>query len=147
MKRIISIFLLLVMLVVGLQPVLNMHFCGGDLLSVSIVERSDEGGCCCADKGHEPKAESNEASSLFLANEHRNCCVQQQIEIATDQYQVQSFELSKLLLSLNHIWLAWDYTINYINPGHSVSIQHLFPPGGLNKLNLDLLAFVCVYRI
>ncbi len=48
MRRVISLFFLLIMVAVGIHPMLTMHFCKGQLASVSIMK---EAKVCCVDMG------------------------------------------------------------------------------------------------
>ncbi len=160
MKRIVSIFLLLLMLVVGAHPVLAMHFCEGNLHSVGILDNDIEKSCC-DDMANMPQynepqsccAENSDATSHHkesgLSKSHEDCCDIQKIKISTDDYQRQERQLNTnhILLSFDNVWFTLNYIINSIEPDNTVEVRQTFPPGGLINQHVDLLTYICIYRI
>ncbi|OJV91802.1 MAG: hypothetical protein BGO34_06705 [Bacteroidia bacterium 44-10] len=152
MKKVISIFLLLLMLVIGMHPVLAMHYCAGELYSFGVLSNEIEESCC--GDMEMPQQEDNSCHTTPNAQEnnvlpsHENCCDIQQIELSTDDYQhqVQQFNLNKLLPSYENVWLVLNMLIPTENDGIT-KISQYFPPGGLSLQNVDLLTYICIYRI
>lgn len=156
MKRIIAVFLLFLMLLVGIRPVLAMHFCHGNLSSVSFINDGLTDKSCCASTDHrqhktsERNGEANDnASTPLISDIHKNCCDFQKIELSTDDYNHHADQLSlnTLYPTFDNVSLILNYLANCINPDETIIAQHIFPPEGLNKLTLDLLTFICIYRI
>lgn len=154
MRRIISILLLLTMLVTGAHPVFAMHFCEGKLFSVNLVNNQREHSCCekmvkMSEEDCNNKMQSqNDASSTFFKMKN-SCCDFKQVKLSTDDFnnQLQQFNFNNIHLSFENVWLVLYSALNYLEPQFSVTVQHIFPPGGLNKSNLDLLTYICTYRI
>lgn len=161
MKRIVSIFLLLLMLVVGAHPVLAMHFCEGNLYSVSILNNDIEKPCCAAnmESMSQPEetdsccAENSDGKShqeeSRLSKSHNDCCAIQKIKISTDDYQRQEKQLNigHVIPSFDNVWFTLNYILNSIEPDNTIEIRQIFPPGGLTKQHIDLLTYICIYRI
>jgi len=143
------------MLVVGVHPVLAMHFCAGDLYSVSLANDNQQDHSCCEGMKDMPKDDcANEAQSHDIlpssfTGMDKNCCDFEQVELSTDDFnhQVQQFNLNNILPSFDNVWLVLHSIFNHIEPDNSAIVQHIFPPGGLNRLNTDLLTYICIYRI
>lgn len=159
MKRITAIFLLLIMVVVGAHPVLAMHFCEGNLYSVGILDDSMSKSCCAAMKDM-PQPETDSCCSAAQATtsqednheaykSHDDCCDIQKVQLSTDDYQHQDrqFNISHILPSLEHVWFTLNYMFNFVEPDTTVAIGQNFPPGGLNKQHIELLTYICIYRI
>ncbi|KAA6343978.1 hypothetical protein EZS27_008375 [termite gut metagenome] len=131
MKRGVSIFLFLVILIIGVHPTLTIHFCGGELYSIDLM--TDESAVLCCGKS---------------TDDMSNCCHIQKIQISTDNYLRQAqLNTTPVLPAYDRAWITLNYTPNRIESANSFTIQHLFPPGGLNKQNIDILAYMCIYRI
>lgn len=152
MKKVISIFLLLLMLVIGTHPVLAMHYCAGELYSFGVLNNEIEESCC--EDMEMPQQENDSCHSNQNAQEynilpsHENCCDIQKIEFSTDdyQYQAQQFYLNNVLPTFESVWLALNLLIPTNNEGITKTSQY-FPPGGFSLHNIDLLTYICIYRI
>jgi len=141
------------MLVVGTHPVLAMHFCAGELYSFGVLNSDIEKSCCGEmeisqqedDSCHNTTQKTQEHNNNILPS-HENCCDIQKVEFSTDDYQVQQFNLSKILLSFENVW----FTLNLLIPTEiddTTKNSQNFPPGGFSLLNIDLLTYICIYRI
>lgn len=147
------------MLVVGAHPILAMHFCGGNLYSVGILDDTMNKSCCATmENMAQPKNDSccsdDQTASSSQKNHqeyksHDACCDIQKVQLSTDDYQHQDrqFNLSHILPSLEHVWFTLNYMFNFVEPNTTVSIGQTFPPGGLSKQHIDLLTYICIYRI
>jgi hypothetical protein len=129
MRRIISIFLLIVVVTAGAHPTLVVHFCGGELYAVGFTDESIQP--CCAGS----------------MDGDTSCCRIHKIQISTDDYQHEIPLVAPLLPTVENIWLTSNYALNRVKPDNSLVPQHLFPPGSLNKQSIDLLTYICIYRI
>ncbi|MFC4675043.1 hypothetical protein [Dysgonomonas termitidis] len=155
MRRFISIFLSLIILVVGAHPVLAMHFCAGDLFSVNLTKANQQNHFCCEKMENMPtedcgsKSHSHHKPHSAFTEEHDNCCTFKQVKLSTDDFnhQIQQSSLNNILPSFFNVWFVLYSAVNYLESDSSVIVQHIFPPGGLDKLNIDLLAYICTYRI
>lgn len=78
MKRLVSIFLLLLMLAASVQPTLALHFCGGELHSVRLGGNLTS---CCKNA-----RTIGDAEGVFF---QKACCANYQIDIHTDTFQPQ----------------------------------------------------------
>ncbi|MDR2858881.1 MAG: hypothetical protein LBV64_00590, partial [Mediterranea sp.] len=88
MKRILSIFLILVMLTAGAHPVFAIHFCGGKLHSVSLMTNESVKPCC--DESAAADALYSGHTGSLLTESHASCCHIQEVQISTDDYQRQA---------------------------------------------------------
>ena len=155
MKRIVSISLTLIMLIAGAHPIVAMHFCNGDLHSVYLAGTDRPTTSCCGNmqgmsqKNSGDKTQSRNTQSSTLDGSGANCCDFKQVEISTDNYnrQVQQSDQRDIQPCLQVAWLFLYSPDIPVEPNHLTDAQHTFPPGGLNKLNQDLLSYICIYRI
>ncbi|KAA6333511.1 hypothetical protein EZS27_018084 [termite gut metagenome] len=147
MRRIISILLILVMLVAGAHPAFAIHFCGGKLHSVGLMT-SESVRPCCGENTAADALYSGQRESLSVTESHTSCCHIQKVQISTDDYQRQAqLNTPPVLPAFDSAWIILNYISNWIEPDKSLIIQHLFPPGGLSRQNIDVLASICIYRI
>ncbi|MBN9303004.1 MULTISPECIES: hypothetical protein [Dysgonomonas] len=158
MKRFLSVLLsliTLIILVAGAHPVLAMHFCAGDFYSVNLAKPNQTNHSCC-DKmknmskdncENEPK--SDHTSQTSLVEDYNNCCSFNHVQLSTDDYnyQVQQTNLNNTLPFFINVWFVFYSIFKDFEFDSTVTIKHIFPPGGLSKLNIDLLSYICIYRI
>lgn len=154
MRRIISIFLLLTMLVMGAHPVLAMHFCEGKLFSVNLTDTQQGHSCCgsmskMSEEDCDNKLQAKKDIASVFSSNKAGCCDFRQVRLSTDDFnnQQHQFNLNNIQLSFDNVWMVLYSVLNYSGSDYSVTTQHIFPPGGLNKLNIDLLTYICIYRI
>lgn len=140
------------MLVIGIHPVLVMHYCAGELYSLEVFNNEIERSCC--EDMEMPQQEDNSCHTTSDAQKsnmlpfHKNCCDIQKVELSTDDYQCQpqQFNLNNVLPSFENVWMALYLLIPKDNVGITKTAQY-FPPGGLSLQNIDLLTYICIYRI
>jgi len=139
MKKITAIFLLIVTLIATSHTTLAFHFCGGNLHSVALA--GSEITSCCEEKESHASHESGDAIQNIP------CCSNHYQEIGTDDFsnqQVVAFGNDNVFHPVAFIpapVFGWG-DIPAIQ-----TFQHIFPPGGLVKLGIDLLTFICIFRI
>ena len=153
MKKVTSIFLLFIMLVVSVHPVLAVHFCGGKLNSFSILNNDMEKSCC-GEKEISPHSDVafqtlNKSSRLTHLLSDNKCCKTQKINISTNDYQyhIQRFNLKNNTLSAwVKLWIV-PGLLSIFENNNVIKTNFYFPPGTLHLQNTDLLSFICIYRI
>jgi|AGTN01.3.fsa_nt_gi hypothetical protein len=153
MKKGIAILLMLIMLIAGVHPSLAVHFCGGSLRSIELMEGRHDTSCCeapkkttessCSDAHHARAIEQNNFDI------HGNCCDLQKIDVSTDTFnhRDQQIQFTNLQQSFNNIWFTLHYTVNQVDPDNTITVRRFPPPEGVNKVNSNLLTFICIYRI
>lgn len=152
MKRFLSVLLSLIIFVAGAHPVLAMHFCAGDFYSVNLAKQNHS---CCEKMENMPtedcgsNSHSHHKPHAAFSGEHNNCCTFKQVKLSTDDFnhQVQQSNLNHILPSFFNVWFVLYSAVDYPESDSSVIIQRIFPPGRLDKLNIDLLTYICTYRI
>ena len=129
MKRVVSIIVILLLTLTAVQPSVVFHFCKGKLHSVGIVKGELPPPCC--------------------GEKHKNCCSNEILKIATDDFQIQQdrqmeifpLVVNPVLFIINDYFFTWDQSQGLSQPPPN------FPPGGLARHNIDLLTLICIYRI
>ena len=125
MKRLFSIFLLMIMLLAAMQPTLVFHYCGKSLRSVGL-EQTQTNHCCSG-----------------------SCCSDYKVTIATDDFQTARQEsvdfrpltCSPVLVVLSDfVWQWREIFTPLISP-------FVFPPGGFARCGVNWLTFICIFRI
>ncbi len=103
-----SIFYLLI--VTGVN--LNMHYCGGKLISISIAQNSNEIGCCRVKKST------------------KGCCQDQSTFIKLKDKHIQSADLkmSVNLIGSNLITSEFKVLINELTSKSEIAINYHAPP-------------------
>jgi hypothetical protein len=133
MKRIASISLILLTLLIAVQPVLYFHYCQDELSSIALQSTQDSN--CC---GELPAEEGMHEAG---------CCTDNTVVLSVDNYQVSqsnfnfNFNLvSAFVIVQNHL---------LISSNHDADLKEEIdiPVGAIYKRALDRLAFICVYRI
>ncbi|MFA6701863.1 MAG: hypothetical protein WCR12_02830 [Dysgonamonadaceae bacterium] len=140
MKKSITIFFLLIMLLVGVQPTLAMHFCGNDLHSVSVLNETLEDSCCAA------STSTNSENKQMCELEHDTCCDTQNVELSTDSFD-KHLNVSETLPTIDKVWIVLTHILNEDVHGNELVKLRYFPEIGILKQNTNLLTFICIYRI
>lgn len=155
MKKVISVFLLLLVLLIGIHPVLAMHFCGGELRSFEVLNTDIEKSCC---KSMEMPQQEDEQSHWHDVAQHsqkhktqlthKGCCKTQTVELSTGDYQhqIQHFNLSNILPSFENVWLGLNFLF-YIENENTVKTNQDFSPIGFSPQKIELLTYICIFRI
>ncbi|MDR0865689.1 MAG: hypothetical protein LBO74_12270 [Candidatus Symbiothrix sp.] len=129
MKRIISTSILTILLLTAVQPTLVFHYCSGSLHSIGLVNNELPKSCC--------------------GGEHKNCCSNETLKIATDNFHVQQQDITEFapLVQNPILYLLFDNLFTS-ESNDSLALQNIFPPGGLARYGgADILHRHCVYRI
>lgn len=139
------------MLMTGIHPALSMHFCSGELHSFSLSAGTFEESCC---SGMEISHHDDIDSDFSLNKNHpffeTNCCETKNIQIATDDYQLQQRQQTVLKSQVQQFVNLLFSSVSELLPLNLTNnsfLQKNIPPGGLAIPKAGLLTFICIYRI
>jgi hypothetical protein len=108
---------------------------------------TDESAGLCCGKNMADRSYHNHTEPL-ITESYTSCCHIQKIQIDTDNYRRKAqLDITPVLPVYANAWVTLIYMMNRIESAHSFNLQHLFPPGKLNKQNINVLAYMCSYRI
>jgi hypothetical protein len=139
MKRILSVFLLIIMAFASVQTTWNRHYCGGILRSVTLADGNSA--CCCGD---ENQIEKNNSQGLPQINKF--CCSDYLLDIVTDNFDLSHVTIGTVWF-MSKAFLCHDDSLKLSEPESFSVLQYIFPPGRLAKYNADLLTLICIFRI
>src|SRR5690554_3292600 len=151
MRKVTAFLLLMIMAVSAIRPVIAMHYCMGELRSFNVYQNHEstlaEETACCQSGIDEKK--SPIAQPLLV--DHRNdCCDDTLLEISTDDFQAnKSVSISRIIPTLVVDGLFHKTSlINQPIPETSDPPSGMeFPPEGLFLKDIDILSYICIYRI
>lgn len=146
MKKAIALFLLSIMTLTALQPTVAMHFCGGNLRSVTIGKIPQT--CCQATIENRIKtSQTNTEKRIYQPI--NTCCATYMVELSTDNFQspVQQSAIDFQQHTFNPVLFSIDILLKGAGSVVSSSSMHLFPPDGLARYCADLLTVICIFRI
>ena len=143
MKKGVAILLTMIMLLTGIQPVLSLHLCKGDLFSVSLVEGGAPMSCCDM-----PETATPETSPAF-STYHADCCDFQSLELSTDNFSVEVDQQTHRNQNPVNVtlWAVIRSLLHQVLPDEPQPLQQLYPPKGLGRLTTSLLTMICIYRL
>lgn len=138
-------------LVAGAHPVLAIHYCSDNLASINLTEMTQQSHTCCG-KNELRSSESNQTNTQPIPsfdNQKNGCCTYKNLKLSTDDFnnQSQHLNLEQIIPTLIVGYIALYSILNTFDFDNSNIVKHVFPPEGLGKLNLDLLSYICTYRI
>ena len=147
MKRIISIFLTLLVLLAAVHPTLALHYCGDNLHSIKVLAEA-KAASCCAHPDIQSERDAAYPGDNYLFSESMNgCCSFYYIEMSTDDFQQQAIDSNMPKLSVAPIC---DLSIYSILQGYQstpgVNLQ-TFPPGDIFREGGFRLSIICTYLI
>jgi hypothetical protein len=129
MKRITAISMILSLLLTAMQPAVVLHYCKGSLYSVGFIKNELPKSCCSG-------------------SEHKNCCSNRILKITTDDFQIQQPVSGGIVpLILSPVLFVLSDNLYPSESPDLLLLQQIFPPGGLARRQVDLLAFVGNFRI
>lgn len=143
MREGVAILLTMIMLLTGIQPVLSLHLCGGNLFSVSLVEEVAPLSCCDI-----PETATPENSPAF-STYHADCCDFQSLELSTDDFNHevdQQNHRSQTPVTVP-LWAVIQSLLHQVLPDEPQPLLQLYPPAGLGRLTTNLLTLICIYRL
>lgn len=159
MSRTTAILLLPIMVIFAIQPVIAMHYCGGELQSLDLFAQQTatdnnpvnaaghrDSHSCCDSHG----TETGRHDCKWHATGD-GCCDIKLLQLSTDDYQnkVAQQQVSRLLsLSVDNVGAVLTRLFKLTDPETDIRIPHPdFPPGGLFLKDVSILTYICIYRI
>lgn len=154
MKRSISIFLIFIILISGAHPVFAIHFCDRHLSSIDLKTNDKEKCYCLIIKKESENRITNSllhSCCIFTGSliTEKNCCTSNIVNLSTDNYncETRTSDLRDLHSRASHVAVAFFYFSFNIKQESPLAAQSVFSASGLSRLNLDLLSYICTYRI
>jgi hypothetical protein len=146
------------MIIVAVQPVLAIHYCGGHLYSLNLLENKSNDACCgdkeTANDNHTycptEHSESNPAHYNCINGNHFDCCDTQTIQIQTDDFlgEIHQINVNQPALNFGIIWVAIESIFQQFVPKNTTTfLSKAFPSDGLFLKDVSINTFVCTYRI
>ena len=150
MRKVTALFLLMIMAVFAIRPVIAMHYCNGELYSFNLYQHQEDSSnfSCC----HSDNSEASPISHQTLTSAWGSCCDNTALELATDEYRNKagSFVL-RILSNPVEDGIPLFANTNSLKPSvldtGDPSSGQLFPPEGLFMKDIDILTYICIYRI
>lgn len=143
-------------LIIGIHPTLSMHFCHGDLHSISVFSSFDMIDCgtediltvesnnCCGNNAN------TEYEDLAFNASHQTCCDFQQLELKTSDYQYQERQYTpNHILSFNNpAWVPFSLILSKPSLASLENLNWNYPPKGFtHKSSIDILTSISILRI
>lgn len=153
MRRALSILFLNIMMLVAIQPVVAMHFCGGELHSLELLQAENNHSCCITLQEDVAVTEGDichydiDLDMELMADE---CCDFDTVEVSTDNFQQQANRLNLLSLftMIENDWFTINNLFALNQPEMDVATSEIdFPPKGLFMEDVSILNYICIYRI
>lgn len=141
------------MMLVAIQPVVAMHFCGGELHSFELLQAENNHSCCMPTQEGVVTTEGDvchydvDLDMELMAND---CCVFDTVEVSTDNFQQQANRLNLISLStmIENNWFTINNLFALNQPETDVATSEIdFPPKGLFMEDVSILNYICIYRI
>ena len=147
------------MMIFAIQPVIAIHFCGGklksfdlftvhtatDINSAGLINLGDNHSCCDFYNTHEA---DNQNHGRYIAG--NSCCNTELLEFTTDDYQNKAEQQTSrpLSFSIENVGSVLTGIIQLPDPETDIRTPLTdFPPGGLFMKDVNLLTYICIYRI
>lgn len=138
MNRITVILLSIFVLLLAAHPAVLLHFCSGNLSSISVMESPTMSGCC--------SDELNQDEILIPMGD--DCCQDYIIKLSTDDYTPQSHISQIDLPGFHHLIFLYTFATVFDCVAESrlpSDYKNLHP--SLLKTGRDVLSRFCVYII
>lgn len=158
MSRMTAILLLPIMVIFAIQPVIAMHYCGGELQSLNLFAQqtntdispvhaaSHRNHYSCCDS---PRTEAGRHDCEWHTTGDE-CCDIELLELTTDDYQnkVENQISRPLSFSIDNMGVILTRLFKLSDSETNISTPHPdFPPEGLFLKDVSLLTYICIYRI
>lgn len=157
MRRLISIFLFLIMLIISIRPIMSMHFCHGEMTSVHFFKIKGSASCCGSDNMEAPTNEQatqpdqghhkGSSSALHFVN-NSSCCSIEELYVSTDSFNPQPEQVIAKQFS------GFVFLETYIRSRLSLRTREFLvkslsfsPPDKLRWQTITRLAFICTFQI
>ena len=147
MRKATAILLLVITAIFAIRPVIAMHFCDGELHSFNLYPHHEPTGSTCCQSDH---TDSVPGAHHAYAAPWSDCCDNTLLELSTDDFQNKTGpSISRVVSSP----LAEGTTLftNLLKPlvpeTDDPPSRQGFPPEGLFLRDIDILTYICIYRI
>jgi hypothetical protein len=147
MKQITAIFLLITLSLTSVQATWVFHYCSGQLHAVGIAG-SQAGMACCDDTDTDAGRHASSDLPHAVSLPEVPCCSNYLLEIFTADRCVDRSATS--VEATNHLAMPALFAHGLTSLLREVEIgcrQYTFPPGSFAKYYVDLLIFICIFRI
>lgn len=144
MRRFVSIFLLLIMLVVGTHPVLAMRCYKGELSSLQFIDSNIN-----QTRSTSLNNLTKEEVAVFLHSDNDDSYCYDSVFICIDDflYHKQAKQIIKPSQTFyNSIWITPINLLKSIEAKNSVPFKR-FSSSGIYYQYTDILTYICIYRI
>lgn len=148
MKRNLTSILVLLVLTLSVHPIISMHFCNGDLHSLTLASKSEANACCVLSDISINNNFDKITSNLIDSSE--SCCSFKNVEIITDNFTIEQNNTTiqnPITFNYIHASAILDYLINLFTPDAIIKSSHPISPIGLRSTTLKFLSYICVYRL
>ncbi len=147
MKRILTSILLLMMLTFSVHPILSLHFCGDELMSLNMGVKSNDNMCCSSVEAGD--IENAKFQFFKLIESGSSCCTVTDVEVVTDNFISISSQSIQTPTESTFIpgWFALNSLINLTAPETTIKSFFNFPSSGFYIKTLDFLSLISVYRL
>lgn len=133
--------MLFLILIVGTQPTVSMHYCGKILQSVNLLNKQEVPACCSMN--HNQRVSDDRQVTIYPTS----CCSTQEVKLSTDDYQYQQTLKHIAVFSIDLIWSVVPLQIQSQSLIFSVKLRKDYPPEGLANLNRDILTSISILII
>lgn len=137
MKRIYTILVSVLVLLIAVQPILTFHFCSGTLASIEISS-SDEASGCCSDSSSD-----NTSNEQIIGG---SCCHTSVLNIKTDNYLQQDKDQQVVPFSVLTFIHVRNIVADIVSEP-TLSSKRKNPPVYLLTEGREILMRFCVYII
>lgn len=154
-RRATALFLLLITVMFTIRPAVAMHYCMGEVHSFNLYQYQEDQ-LACAEHAEEVEVEA----AFFSLNEFQaentfsgmqsGCCDDTFLELTTDAYGSQAKPLIARVLSspvLDGVLFAAYLPNQLAMEAELLPSPIEFPPKGYFLKDIDLLTYICIYRI
>jgi len=138
MKKLISLFFAILILLSGMNLSLAAHSCGGELSAIKVSFTHEKAGCgMCGDEGNSSETRMNS----------EGCCKDEISILEVDHnYQPSTVQLNNPSYHLLHVFYI-PSTLGVPFSKHSASLNTNVQPPGEFIANAVSLPDICVFRI
>ena len=138
---------MLLVLTLSVHPIISMHFCGDELMSLNLGVKSNNYMCCSF-----AQAGDNEDAKfppLKLNESESSCCTITDVEVVTDNFIWNSSHSIQTPTKSIYMpgWFVVNYLINLTTQDTTIKSNFNFPIYGSFLKTLDFLSLICVYRL
>ncbi|MDR1408577.1 MAG: hypothetical protein LBJ23_11130 [Tannerella sp.] len=139
MKRMMTVFLLIVTLFASGHATLAFHYCGGNLRDVGLAGYAEAHVCCCT-------ATHREAGGNRTGVTHTPCCADHFVSLVTDDYPAAR---QAVIIEAHAGWQPAPFVEDDFSCAgvHAPLLRQIFPPDDPAPHCAALRHLICTYRL